>query len=33
MQHLLKNGFEFVAFSGVLAVMCFWAEILGSFTS
>lgn len=33
MQQMLKNSFEFAAFSSVLAVMCFWAEILGGLTS
>ncbi len=31
-KNILKSSFELVVFSGVLATMVFWAEIVHSFT-
>ena len=31
-KNFLKGSFELVVFSGVLATMVFWAEIVHSFT-
>lgn len=30
--NFIKNGFEFVLFTGVLATMVFWSEIVYSIT-